>query len=36
MAHNLTLDEFSGMLGNLYQGPLEDIPWATFLNHLNQ
>lgn len=36
MAHTLTLDEFSGMLGNLYQGPLEDIPWATFLNQLNQ
>ncbi|MBB4822563.1 DNA-binding CsgD family transcriptional regulator [Pseudomonas alcaligenes] len=36
MAHTLTLDEFSGMLGDLYQGPLEDTPWATFLNHLNQ
>ncbi|MNF46234.1 Bacterial regulatory protein, luxR family [compost metagenome] len=36
MAHTLTLDEFSGMLGNLYQGPLEDVPWATFLNQLNR
>lgn len=34
MAQILTLDEFSGMLRNLYQGPLEDIPWTTFLNQL--
>ena len=34
MAHPLTLDEFSEMLGNLYQGPLENIPWATFLDQL--
>ena len=34
MSHRLTLDEFSGMLGNLYQGPLEDIPWGTFLDQL--
>lgn len=36
MAQTLTLDAFSGMLGDLYQGPLEDIPWATFLNQLNR
>lgn len=34
MAQILTLDEFSGMLRNLYQGPLEDIPWTTFLDQL--
>ena len=30
MAHKLTLEEFSGMLGNLYQGPLEDTPGLAF------
>ncbi|WP_137885809.1 helix-turn-helix transcriptional regulator [Pseudomonas sp. 2FE] len=35
MAHTLSLETFSEMLGNLYQGPLENIPWATFLNQLN-
>ncbi|MFV3308402.1 helix-turn-helix transcriptional regulator [Pseudomonas sp. NY15181] len=36
MAHTLSLDQFSGMLGNLYQGPLEPTPWQSFLNQLNQ
>ena len=35
MAHALTLETFSEILGNLYQGPLETIPWASFLNQLN-
>ncbi|MDH4564317.1 helix-turn-helix transcriptional regulator [Pseudomonas sp. BN411] len=34
MAHVLTLDEFSGMLRDLYKGPLENIPWTTFLDQL--
>lgn len=36
MAHSLTLEQFSGMLGNLYQGPLEPTPWQSFLSQLNQ
>ncbi|PPA00939.1 helix-turn-helix transcriptional regulator [Pseudomonas sp. MWU12-2312b] len=35
MQQDLSLDTFSELLGNLYQGPLETIPWATFLNQLN-
>ena len=35
MQQSLSLDTFSDLLGNLYQGPLETIPWATFLNQLN-
>ena len=35
MQQNLSLETFSELLGNLYQGPLENIPWATFLNQLN-
>ena len=34
MAQTLSLDTFSGMLRNLYQGPLENIPWTTFLDQL--
>ncbi|MCJ1887319.1 helix-turn-helix transcriptional regulator [Pseudomonas sp. LA21] len=36
MPYSLSLDQFSGMLGNLYQGPLEPTPWTSFLNQLNQ
>ena len=36
MAQSLDLVQFSGMLGNLYQGPLESTPWQSFLNELNQ
>ncbi|EOT7836633.1 helix-turn-helix transcriptional regulator [Pseudomonas aeruginosa] len=36
MAQSLTLEQFSGMLGDLYQGPLETTPWQSFLNALNQ
>ena len=32
----LTLDEFSAMLGSLYQGPLENTPWSTFLDRLKR
>lgn len=32
---SLSLDDFSELVGQLYQGPLENIPWATFLNQLN-
>lgn len=32
---SLSLETFSDLIGNLYQGPLENIPWATFLNQLN-
>ncbi|MCE4052296.1 helix-turn-helix transcriptional regulator [Pseudomonas sp. Au-Pse12] len=35
MQKNLSLETFSDLIGNLYQGPLENIPWATFLNQLN-
>ncbi|WP_439888361.1 helix-turn-helix transcriptional regulator [Pseudomonas sp. MBLB4123] len=35
MARTLSLETFSELLGNLYQGPLETIPWASFLNQLN-
>ncbi|NUT78804.1 helix-turn-helix transcriptional regulator [Pseudomonas sp. C1C7] len=35
MQQSLCLDTFSDLIGNLYQGPLETIPWATFLNQLN-
>lgn len=35
MQKNLSLETFSELIGNLYQGPLENIPWATFLNQLN-
>jgi DNA-binding CsgD family transcriptional regulator/PAS domain-containing protein len=35
MAQLLNLGLFSEALGNLYQGPLEPIPWSTFLNQLN-
>ena len=31
----LTLESFSELLGHLYQGPLENTPWDTFLNQLN-
>ena len=31
----LSLETFSELVGNLYRGPLENIPWATFLNQLN-
>ncbi|KJK14663.1 helix-turn-helix transcriptional regulator [Pseudomonas sp. 2(2015)] len=31
----LTLESFSDLLGHLYQGPMENIPWVTFLNQLN-
>ena len=34
MLRPLSLEEFSGMLGSLYQGPLENIPWSTFLDQL--
>ncbi len=34
MALPLSQEEFSGMLGSLYQGPLENIPWSTFLDQL--
>lgn len=33
--HNLSLELFSELVGKLYQGPREHIPWASFLNHLN-
>jgi len=33
--HDLSLELFSELVGKLYQGPREDIPWATFLNQLN-
>jgi DNA-binding CsgD family transcriptional regulator len=36
MAHPIPFDTFSEMLGNLYQGPLENVPWSTFLGQLNQ
>ena len=32
---SLSLAKFSELVGNLYQGPLENIPWTTFLNQLN-
>ena len=32
---SLSLETFSEFVGNLYQGPLENIPWTTFLNQLN-
>jgi DNA-binding CsgD family transcriptional regulator len=32
----LSLEQLSGLLGNLYQGPLESVPWQSFLNELNQ
>ncbi|WP_223458501.1 MULTISPECIES: helix-turn-helix transcriptional regulator [unclassified Pseudomonas] len=32
---SLSLETFSEFVGNLYQGPLENIPWTTFLNRLN-
>jgi DNA-binding CsgD family transcriptional regulator/PAS domain-containing protein len=34
MQRPLSLEEFSGLLGSLYQGPLESIPWSTFLDQL--
>ena len=33
--HNLSVESFSDLVGKLYQGPRETIPWATFLNQLN-
>ncbi|EKT4466707.1 helix-turn-helix transcriptional regulator [Pseudomonas putida] len=33
--HNLSVELFSDLVGKLYQGPRETIPWATFLNQLN-
>ncbi|MDD0972545.1 helix-turn-helix transcriptional regulator [Pseudomonas fontis] len=35
MLPSLSLDSFSELVGQLYQGPLENIPWVTFLNQLN-
>ncbi|UVJ44642.1 LuxR C-terminal-related transcriptional regulator [Pseudomonas sp. LS1212] len=35
MQQSLSLETFSELVGNLYQGPLENVPWATFLNQLN-
>ncbi|MNO75936.1 Bacterial regulatory protein, luxR family [compost metagenome] len=35
MAQTLSLDRFSSMLGNLYQGPLESTPWQSFLIELS-
>ncbi|MBM7060339.1 helix-turn-helix transcriptional regulator [Pseudomonas sp. UL073] len=35
MAHPLSFEAFSDALGSLYQGPLENVPWASFLNLLN-
>lgn len=32
---NLSVELFSELVGKLYQGPREDIPWAGFLNQLN-
>ncbi|MBF8720120.1 helix-turn-helix transcriptional regulator [Pseudomonas guariconensis] len=32
---SLTLEDFSELVGQLYQGPLENIPWVTFLTQLN-
>ncbi|WP_194790318.1 helix-turn-helix transcriptional regulator [Pseudomonas sp. UFMG81] len=32
---SLSLDAFSELVGQLYQGPLENIPWGSFLNQLN-
>ncbi|MGQ7957769.1 helix-turn-helix transcriptional regulator [Pseudomonas sp. SP16.1] len=34
MALPLSLDQFSDMLGTLYQGPLENVPWTSFLDQL--
>lgn len=36
MPHPLELEAFSATLGNLYQGPLESVPWMSFLNELNR
>jgi hypothetical protein len=36
MPHPLELEAFSTTLGNLYQGPLESVPWMSFLNELNR
>ncbi len=33
---SLTLEDFSELVGQLYQGPMENIPWVTFLNQLNR
>lgn len=34
MAVSLTLEHFSEILGHLYQGPIESVPWNTFLDGL--
>lgn len=34
MTASLSLEHFSEMLGLLYQGPLESVPWNTFLDRL--
>jgi len=31
----LSFDAFSELVGQLYEGPMENIPWVTFLNQLN-
>lgn len=31
----LSFEDFSELVGQLYEGPLESIPWVTFLNQLN-
>ncbi|BBH45471.1 hypothetical protein KU43P_19480 [Pseudomonas sp. KU43P] len=33
---SLSLEDFSELVGQLYQGPMENIPWVTFLNQLNR
>jgi DNA-binding HTH domain-containing proteins len=33
---SLNLEDFSELVGQLYQGPMENIPWVTFLNQLNR
>lgn len=30
------LQEFSKLIGNIYQGPLEDIPWQTFMSEIRE
>jgi len=34
LSYPLTFNQFSEMLDTLYQGPLENIPWTTFLDQL--
>lgn len=34
MTDSLSLEHFGEMLGHLYQGPLESVPWNTFLDSL--